>query len=494
MMPAYLKDLGYNTHMLGKWHLGMCRKECTPGWRGFDTFSGAMAGQGHYFNHTTEEGAYDWFNMEKIDRSAAGTHSQDLIQDGAVKIIRENDGKNPFFMYLAFHNTHSPMEPKEEFLEYYKDIEDISNTRRGYLGLLSGMDYVIGKIVDELKDTGLYDNTIIVFSSDNGGDVKEGDNSPLRGAKGALYEGGVRANMFVHSPLLKKSGYEEDGLIHVSDWLPTFVSLAGGEVPEDDGLNGVDQSDMVINGGPSARDEMIYHVDREVQYGPPQCGEMGIRNERYKLIWGMPGYADGYGMSAKRYYDHPDYIQAVGDHMAADHKRRVKRGGRPHLDEAQTLVADEYVKLVQISPEQFEAGTGAKELYDLKEDPYETNNLADSPDHQDIIDELTRKIQDAVAVKYEGPAKETQIPDLRSLPIFFGGALGVGWCKDSLALPDNLANKCRGPADEGTDCDTNLTRYFFDEDANECREMKACASNGNNFSHLRICESVCMNK
>jgi len=492
-MPTYLKDLGYNTHMLGKWHLGACRKECTPAYRGFDTFEGAFAGMGHYFNHTTEEGAFDWFKQEKVDRSATGTHSQDIIQNEALKLIRKNGGETPFFMYLAFHNTHSPMEPKEEFLELYKDVEGITETRRGYLGLLSGLDYAIGEIVDGLKKEGLYDDTIIVFSSDNGGDVGEGDNSPLRGAKGSLFEGGVRANMFVHSPLLEKTGYINDELIHVSDWLPTFVSMAGGKVPEGDGIDGVDQSDLVLRGGPSARDSMVYFIDREAKIGPPEFGEMAIRNDRYKLIWGMPGYSDGYGMEALRVYDHPDYIEAASEYSDEDEGSRSKRGGRPILNDFQQLVLDVYANTTRVTPEQFEAGTGAKQLYDLEDDPYEENDLSGSASHQGIIDELTQGLKDAIAKRYEGPTMQSQIPDLSSLPHNFGGALGVGWCENTLPLPSELTDKCKTPKKNKKDCAVKTRRYFYNKKQKKCRSFVGCPAEGNNFSHKRMCKAVCDN-
>ena len=92
---------------------------------------------------------------------------------------------------------------------------------------------------------------------------------------------------------------------------------------------------------------------------------LSFRNERYKLIWGMPGYSDGYGMNALRFYDHPDYVNAVLD-TVNDTERIHKRGGRPNLNDFQQLVIDEYVDMVQITPEQFEAGTGHKLLFDLQ--------------------------------------------------------------------------------------------------------------------------------
>lgn len=300
LLPGYMKELGYQTHAFGKWHLGYCREECTPTFRGFDTFSGGFSGEGEYTEHTTATGGYyDWHLGTEVDNDANGKHSQDLIEYYVNQTLDDYDSsKGPLFMYVAFHNVHSPLDPKPEFLALYDSI-DATDDRKKYLGLVSGMDYVIGIIYNKLKEVGLYDNTYILFSSDNGGDVGEGDNSPHRGGKSSLWEGGCKANSWTHSPLLPTTGVENDGLMHVTDWLPTIVALGGGSVPEADGLDGFVQTEMVINNGASARTSMIYNIDREADIGPPKFGEMAARNEQYKLIWGFPGFQDGYGLDAQ---------------------------------------------------------------------------------------------------------------------------------------------------------------------------------------------------
>merc|ERR1711976_140515 len=229
--------------------------------------------------------------------------------------------------------------------------------------------------------------------------------------------------------------------------------MVGSSVPAEDEIDGIDQSDMVLRGAPSNRNQMIYFIDREKHLGQPEFGEMAIRNERYKLIWGMPGYSDGYDMDTGHFFDLPYYIDRV-ENSTPRNKRRVKRGGRPVLSEEQQRVLEEYISLVEVTPEQFEAGTGSKLLFDLLEDPSETNDLSQSSEHQEVVDELTRALQDAVAAKYVGITPESQVIDLRSLPQNHGGAIGIGWCEDTLPLPGEEKEKEK-EKDKGKDKGTS---------------------------------------
>ncbi len=146
---------------------------------------------------------------------------QDLLKDRAYQIIKDHaanqvDGEeNPMFMYMAFPHTHWPVEAPLEYTDLYPDVDD-SEKRRSFLGMVSHMDMMIANVTAALVETGMYDNTIIVFTSDNGAYTKwdwipwygGGDNGPLKGQKRSYYEGGTRVPAFVHSPMLKRRGYE----------------------------------------------------------------------------------------------------------------------------------------------------------------------------------------------------------------------------------------------------------------------------------------------
>jgi len=424
LLPGYLKELGYQTHAVGKWHLGYCINDCIPTSRGFDTFSGGYSGEGHMFSHITTGGAYDWHIGNVTDFGANGTHTQVMVQNDFDTNMDNWDGSTPFFYYVAFHNVHSPLEPTDEFLKLYEGAS-MSESRKKYLALVSGMDSVVSAIVQKLKDVNAYENTWIFFSSDNGGDTFEGDNSPYRGVKGSLWEGGCKANAFIHSPMLKETGIEHDGLVHITDWLPTIVKLAGGSVPESDGIDGLDQTDLVLNNGPSVRKNMVYNIDREYDIGLPKFGEIAVRNEQYKLIWGNPGQGDGWGVKGADFIYNMDYYK---DYVAAHSSNVVKRGGPYKTTAEQSAVLNGFMEDVKVVDELFNAGEGYMHLFDLYADPSEKTNLINSTDadHVAAKAELIKFVQDSYKDGYLPQTKDCWV---KNENILTDGALFPGWCE-----------------------------------------------------------------
>ena len=186
------------------------------------------------------DSGYMFYDDEKIDFTARGQNAEKLFAERASKIIQnhaalQNQQQTPLFLYVATLAPHFP-EIMEEF------------TRSQFMDAIANLDNLIGKVVKTLKKTGLYDNTIILFSSDNGGDPNFGGNNlPLRGVKDTLWEGALRVPAFIHSPLLPKSGVVSNQLIHVTDWLPTLMRAAGAapNVIQHLGLDGMDQWDAL---------------------------------------------------------------------------------------------------------------------------------------------------------------------------------------------------------------------------------------------------------
>ena len=131
------------------------------------------------------------------------------------------------------------------------------------------MDHSVGTVLQSLKDNGLYDNSIILFMSDNGGDVDKspdgGSNFPLRGAKNTLWEGGTKSVSFVHSPLFVKKGTYK-GLLHVTDLFPTLLTAAGANLDEFEDIDGIDQWDALTNLEPSKRSEIFYNSNPMGEY------------------------------------------------------------------------------------------------------------------------------------------------------------------------------------------------------------------------------------
>ncbi|XP_077991635.1 arylsulfatase B-like [Glandiceps talaboti] len=277
LLPERLRQLGYSTYMVGKWHLGFCKYEYTPNGRGFDHFYGFYgAAQDHY---THRSGTYlDLREDLTPDWNQNGTYSTNLFGGKAAKYIAEHDINKPLFLYLAFSNVHSPLQVPKKYSDIYPPMD---NGRRIKLGMVSALDDAVHTVVSALKDRGLWENTLLIFMSDNGAPVNDksfGNNWPYRGAKASMWEGGTRVVAFAHGRMLKKHSYIYNGLMHVVDWYPTLVSVAGGDTDSD--IDGLDMWASISQGSDSTRKEFIYHI--EEVFNPVAA----IRIEDYKLIVG----------------------------------------------------------------------------------------------------------------------------------------------------------------------------------------------------------------
>jgi arylsulfatase B len=164
LMPQCLKEAGYNTAIIGKWHLGHADKKYWPKQRGFDYQYGAMIGELDYFTHE-EHGVLDWYRNNKPVREKG--YTTQLLGDDAVKYINAQDPNKPFYLYLTFNAPHTPYQAPKEYIDRYPNIED--PTRRIYAAMITCLDDEVGRVVAALDKKGLRDNTLILFHSDNGG-------------------------------------------------------------------------------------------------------------------------------------------------------------------------------------------------------------------------------------------------------------------------------------------------------------------------------------
>ncbi len=287
LLPQALKEAGYRTVMVGKWHLGHADRKYWPRQRGFDYHYGAVLGEIDYYTHSAQN-VRDWFrNNKPVTEEGYVTK---LFGKDAVARINEHDPKTPLFLYLAFTAPHAPYQVPQEYLDRYKNIED--PTRRAYAGMITAMDDEIGKVLDALDKRNMIENTLIVFMSDNGGnrlamlsgevDVSKlklpADNGPYRGGKGMLYEGGTRVAALANWPGHIKPG-EVKGVIHIVDMFPTLAGLAGAPADKGKPLDGMDVWQTISRGAPSPRTEVVYNVE-------PFRG--GVREGDWKLIWRTP--------------------------------------------------------------------------------------------------------------------------------------------------------------------------------------------------------------
>ncbi|KAM3606132.1 uncharacterized protein V6R79_011324 [Siganus canaliculatus] len=262
-LPERLAEAGYATHMVGKWHLGFCRPSCLPTGRGFQSFLGTLTGSGDHFSYQSCDGAEACgFDLHDGDRPAwemTGNYSTLLYIERAKQILRNHDPRKPLFLYLSLQAPHTPLQVPHDFLQHYDSQGN--RLRRHFAAMLSCLDAGVGQVVQELKTTGLYHDSVLVYSSDNGGQpLSGGSNWPLRGGKGTYWEGGIRAVGFVHSPLLKKKGVVSRALIHVSDWYPTLLSLAGA-LQSHRGLDGHNVWGTISEGLPCPRTEILFNID-----------------------------------------------------------------------------------------------------------------------------------------------------------------------------------------------------------------------------------------
>jgi arylsulfatase A-like enzyme len=288
LLPQALKEAGYQTAIVGKWHLGHADRKYWPRQRGFDFQYGPLIGEIDYFTHE-QHGVVDWYrNNQKVKEKG---YSTALLGDTAVKLIEAHDPATPLYLYLAFNAAHTPYQAPKEYLDRYAHIADPS--RRAYAGAITAMDDQIGRVMAALEKKHLRDNTLIVFHSDNGGTrnamfAGEGDmskvkipcdNGPYRDGKGSLYEGGTRVCAFANWPNRIKPGTVVGEMIHVVDIYPTLLRLAGGSTAKCKPLDGQDVWDTIAEGRPSPRTEVVYNI--EVFRG-------GLRQGDWKLIWRAP--------------------------------------------------------------------------------------------------------------------------------------------------------------------------------------------------------------
>lgn len=285
LMPQCLKQAGYKTAIIGKWHLGHADQKYWPRQRGFDYQYGAMIGELDYFTHK-EHDILDWYrDNEPVEEEG---YTTELLGNDAVKLIENHDPQTPLYLYLAFNAPHTPYQAPQAYVDRFENIAD--PTRRTYAGMVTCLDDQIGRVVAALEKQGMRKNTLIVFHSDNGGtnnplfagviaDTSKMkipcDNGPYRDGKASLFEGGTRVCAFANWPGKIKPG-TVDGILHAVDLYPTFAALAGASTEKCKPLDGVNVWKTLAQGAPSPRTEFFYNIE------PFRAA---IRQGEWKLIW-----------------------------------------------------------------------------------------------------------------------------------------------------------------------------------------------------------------
>jgi arylsulfatase A-like enzyme len=246
-LPQALREAGYTTAICGKWHLGHFQRDYLPTQRGFDHQYGHYNGAIDYYTHL-RDGGLDWHRDDAA-----------LIEEGYSTHLIAQDTAIPLFLYVPFNAVHAPHQAPEEYSAPYTAM---TGDRRIYAGMVAAMDEDVGRIVAAVEQKGIRGNTLFIFSSDNGGPApgKITDNGPLREGKGTLYEGGVRVPAFATWDGHLKPGTVVNAPMHIADWYPTLLTIAGASLKQDKPLDSFNMWPTIADGKPSPRREILHNT------------------------------------------------------------------------------------------------------------------------------------------------------------------------------------------------------------------------------------------
>jgi arylsulfatase A-like enzyme len=339
-----LKAAGYATGIFGKWHLGHFDPAYLPMQRGFIRQYGHYNGALDYFTHQ-RIGGHDWHSDDKISHDEG--YATDLIGRRAAEFIAEHAGKKPFFAYVPFNAVHGPYQPPKGGVDAYPNLK---GQRRNYAAMLTSVDDAVGRIVEAVEKAGARDNTLLIFSSDNGGPDpgRITDNGDYRGGKGGLYEGGVRVAAFATFKGHIPAGSTIAEPLHAVDWRPTLQKLCSATAESELPMDGLDIWPTLTAGAPSPHDVILLNTTPDV--GAVRAGD-------WKLIA-----------------------------QQAARRPRARAGRRQARQEV--------------------------ELFNLKDDPYERSNLADQQPEkvQELLARLNAFAEEAVPPKATPEPKSYDVP------------------------------------------------------------------------------------
>lgn len=341
-----LNNAGYRTGLIGKWHLGAFDARYKPEKRGFDEAICFRGGMHDY---------YDW-RLETGDRvvRADGRYLTDYWTDEAVNFLKRAPKAEPFYLHLTYNAPHTPLQAPEEDIAVFRDRDDLSEAVKTLYAMIRRLDRNVGRLLEKVEQLGLRENTLIIFSSDNGpqfgneaGSSLDRFNCQLHGAKGSTYEGGIRVPAIVRWPAgLDPNQNRDNEFFHMTDWLPTILSFAGIQSPKDLKLDGVDQSAVL-------RGEVAAHNPKRCwqwnRYNPLIEYNAAIRDGDWKLV--RPFVPEAFAVPDIKWLNVSMY----------EPEHFIQNG----------IITDPAPKVILPKPPPVE-------LYNLKDDPLEQYNLASS--------------------------------------------------------------------------------------------------------------------
>ena len=283
-----LREGGYRTGIIGKWHLGG-EPFSTPAHHGFDVTIAANdhGNPGDYFFPYSGKWSIPTTNLKAtwrvIEGGEKGEYLTDRLTDEADGFIRENQ-KNPFFLYLSHYAVHTPLQAKKEMVAPYESVPE--SERQGkpvYAAMIESVDQGVGKLMATLDELGLAKNTLVIFTSDNGGFAGATDHKPLRGNKGAYYEGGIRVPVIVRWPGVAKPGSACNVPVTSTDFYPTCLAAAGLPGHPAQHRDGLDLRPLLEGGDSLDREGLFWHYPHYNSH-PSSVPSSVIRKGDWKLI------------------------------------------------------------------------------------------------------------------------------------------------------------------------------------------------------------------
>ncbi|RMF39833.1 MAG: N-acetylgalactosamine 6-sulfate sulfatase [Planctomycetota bacterium] len=283
-LPGLLSDAGYQTAAVGKWHLGLEAGD-HPLDRGFDFFQGFLGDMmDDYFNHLRHGNNYMRYNRRQINPAG---HATSLFAQWACNAVNRMAAEDrPYFLYLAFNAPHTPIQPPAQALQAVQQrLPGLTAKRARLVALIEDLDAAVGRVLSAISATRR--DTIVVFVSDNGGDLNAGaNNGPLRHGKGSKYEGGLRVPAIFHWPGHIAGGQTCTAVGVTMDLLPTLCSIAGADCP--DSIDGMPLNRWLADAQAASPPREIYFVRREG--GMAYCGLTieALRHGDWKLVHNLP--------------------------------------------------------------------------------------------------------------------------------------------------------------------------------------------------------------
>ena len=275
-LPSLLKAAGYRTALAGKWHLGY-PPAFSPLRSGYDEFFGPMSGGVDYFSHCDSRGVHDLFAGDEEHREAG--YLTDLISRRAVDFIERSAGRSPFFLSVHYTAPHWPWETRDDAAVAAEVKDNLFHLHGGnihtYRRMIEHMDEGIGWIMASLRDAGVDRDTLVVFTSDNGGE-RFSDNWPLVGGKMDLTEGGIRVPWIAHWPARIAAGGSSEQLCMTMDWSATMLAAAGVAADPAYPLDGVPLLPVL--------DDAAHRFERPLHWRMNHRGQRALRQGRWKYL------------------------------------------------------------------------------------------------------------------------------------------------------------------------------------------------------------------